>query len=41
VYRNSKWVSERELVGYPEWTEKEIGERQTRLKDFAMRRWAL
>jgi len=41
VYRNSKWISERDLIVYPEWTEKEIDERQLRLKDFAMQRWAL
>jgi hypothetical protein len=41
VYRNSKWLCERELVNCAEWTEKEISERQTRLTDFAMKRWAL
>jgi hypothetical protein len=41
VYRNSKWLSERVLVGYAEWTAKEIDARQASLKDFAMRRWKL
>lgn len=41
VYRHSRWISERELVKYDEWTENEINDRQTGLKVFAMRRWSL
>jgi len=41
VYRNSKWNVERDLVCYAEWTEKEIIERELRLKEFAMKRWAV
>lgn len=41
AYRNSKLICERELINYSEWTEQEITDRQTRLKDFAMKRWAL
>lgn len=41
TYRNSKWIAERELDAYAEWTVKEIDDRQQRLADFALKRWAL
>ena len=41
VYRNSMYVCERELIEYADWSPAEIEDRQRKLAEFAVKRWAI
>ena len=42
IYKESKWVSERELVSqYSEWDKESIENRERKLIEFAKKRWKL
>lgn len=38
-YKKSKWLTEREIANYGEWTTKEIDQREKELIEFAKKRW--